>query len=281
MSSRRSTYAPCRRRLSVMPRSRAIVADVRVAELRHLGAQAVDLGHHEAPALDLGERQIFGIGRVDLAADALGRAPGKQHLAVADGAEEPAAARERALDVADAAHAEPEPRQHALVLVRAAGGGEDVAVAGRVDDDLGADREAPALALERDGVRCASPRRGRVAAGRDDGLAGPGVEQQPHARAGRPSRSARGAAPRDRTRPSSARGAAGAPDEAPAPVALDRRRVVAAPLRRAAGRRRAPRAASRSVISWQSPRTTCRPSPSSSVSSRMMRPPVARPPSAP
>ncbi len=79
-----------------------------------------------------------------------------------------------ALDVADAAHAEPQPGQDLLALVRTAGGREQIAVAAGVDDDAGTDRETALLALEGDGGDAPSI---------DDRLARPGVKEQPHPRA--------------------------------------------------------------------------------------------------
>ena len=180
---------------------------------------------------------------------------------------------ERRLRVLDAAHAEPEPRQHLLQVETRAGGGEHVAVAGRVDDDVGEDRAAPRLALH-------GRRRSRAIA-LAQRLAAPRRAAGGARRSLRPSRSARSASPPDRRRPSSARDAAPIPRPGPSGGASRPAPDRAIPTPPPAEANAPPRRAMRSTISWQRPAMTCSPAPSSSVSSRTIKPPVARPPSAP
>ena len=124
------------------------VADRGVGEARRLGAQPVRLGHDLLAAGQFGVGQVVRVGRIDLARDALGRAPRQQYLILADSLETPGAGRPGR--VFDAAHREPEPGQHLLGRVRGPGRGEDVAVAAGVDHHVGQHREAARLGLERD-----------------------------------------------------------------------------------------------------------------------------------
>ena len=158
-------------------------------------------------------------------------------------------------------------------LERRAGRDHHVAVAGRVDDDARLHDLAPALRLEHDRVDAAVGARTRAR------TTSAGAAARPRRGAGRTTRRR---TLRDRTRRSSARRRAARPRSDPS----SRQRSTAsgvgrAPFARSAdsARRRARRAGRRSP--GTSPATTWVPHPSSSVSSRLISPNVARPPTNP
>ena len=172
----------------------------------------------------------------------------------------------------DPADPEPQPRVHALELEGAAGAGQHVAVAGRVDHHVGRERLAAGARLDTRRRRCARPRRAPALPRR-----GTAARHRLVSRA----RSAPRAAPPGRRRPSSAPRARRArrPRRGPSPRSASRAPGRACPSARAAARTRRRSAVMRSVTSWHSPAITCLPRPSSRVSRSAIRPFVASPPS--
>ena len=104
--------------------------------------------------------------------DLLGGAPRKQDLSVANRVEAAGPAGDGRLHVVHPPHGEPQPGQHLLALVVAAGGGEDVPVSAGVDHHLRLHGEAPLLAVQHHSAQ---------AIALDDGVARPDVEQRAHA----------------------------------------------------------------------------------------------------
>src|SRR5262249_18724621 len=83
------------------------MTEVGLREAGDFGPQPIYLFHHALAAFEFRIGQIFRIRSVYLARDALGCAPGQEHLTVADGPEEPPALFDRVLDIFHSTHREP------------------------------------------------------------------------------------------------------------------------------------------------------------------------------
>ena len=116
-----------------------------------------DFGAHFGAARELGRGEIVGVGGIDSL-----RARSPRHEA----ATRPGRAEADVIELADPAHPEPQPRRNRDALVRGAARHEHVAIAGRVDHDLGLHDLATLLRFEHDrldaAVGCVRVRAPRV-----------------------------------------------------------------------------------------------------------------------
>ena len=183
-------------------------------------ADARDRGSHRVATFELGRGEVVGIGRVDASRE---RAPGHEHPPGRGGAKAHVG-----VEGVEAAHPEPQVRRDGDRLEWGAGGDHDVAVAARVDDDARLHDLASALRFEHDRVDvtvgCVRVRAPRM---------------QTEPRAGRAQEVERDIAERLGIERHGVADDVGrsAPDQSPAPPALDRGGIGRTPLARFGGAR--------------------------------------------